>query len=162
MATSSRASSFPGNLSSAPPTDNSDSDNEEAWDEVDVTFDPRPSATIAAALAASEGGGISVVISNGDGKKKGKGKKKSDGSTVRDRMIRQERHKVHLVTLFTVGLIRNKWINDRLLHVRHSLCSLSPHTTNPLPPPLPSGETNLSSTPPHSKRLHILQSANPP
>lgn len=124
MATSSRASSFPGNLSSAPPTDNSDSDNEEAWDEVDVTFDPRPSATIAAALAASEGGGISVVISNGDGKKKGKGKKKSDGSTVRDRMIRQERHKVHLVTLFTVGLIRNKWINDRLLHAR--LISLVP------------------------------------
>lgn len=45
----------------------------------------------------------------------GVNRKKPDGSTTRERMVRQERHKTHTICHLAVGLIRNRWINDTLL-----------------------------------------------
>ncbi|KAK4701676.1 xeroderma pigmentosum group C-complementing protein, partial [Phenoliferia sp. Uapishka_3] len=99
-----------------------DSEDEDAWDEVDVEQDNRASTIAAAAAAAAGTESIEIVISKG-GKGKGK-KKKPDGSTTRDRMVRQERHKTHTICHLAVGLIRNRWLNDSLLKAR--LLSLVP------------------------------------
>lgn len=40
---------------------------------------------------------------------------------ARERMVRQERHKVHVLTLVAMGLVRNKWLNDKELQVRPAL-----------------------------------------
>lgn len=52
-----------------------DSDDEEAWDEVDVTLDQRASTLAAnkAAAAGGDGEGIEIVISKAGAKPKGKG-----------------------------------------------------------------------------------------
>jgi hypothetical protein len=36
-------------------------------------------------------------------------------------MVRQERHKVHVMALLAMGLIRNRWLNDPELQVRLQL-----------------------------------------
>ncbi|KAI5479522.1 hypothetical protein MNV49_003464 [Pseudohyphozyma bogoriensis] len=97
-------------FSSTAPDSGSDSDDEEAWDEVEI-----PTTASAAAAAAAGEEGISIVIAP---KGKGKKKRKPDGSTTRERMIRQERHKVHVISLLATGLIRNRWLNDPLLKAR--------------------------------------------
>ncbi len=33
-------------------------------------------------------------------------------NTAMERMIRQERHKTHLLCHLALGLIRNRWLND--------------------------------------------------
>lgn len=48
-------------------------------------------------------------------------RKKSDGSTTRERMIRQEKHKTHTICLLATGLIRNRYINNKELQVRSQL-----------------------------------------
>ncbi|GAA6052837.1 hypothetical protein JCM3770_006274 [Rhodotorula araucariae] len=113
-------------------------DDEEAWDEVDIpqaaapgpglvdSLDAADAALDAATAAQRAGhGGIEIVISRASNKdsRKGKGKAKA-GETARDRMIRQERHKVHVLTLLAMGLVRNKYLNDRELQAR--LVSLVP------------------------------------
>ncbi|KAK4051528.1 hypothetical protein OIV83_002668 [Microbotryomycetes sp. JL201] len=96
----------------------SDSD-EDAWDEVDVTVDHSAAALAAkhaatagtsAGAAAPESNEISITIARAP--KTGKGKRKTDGSALRDRMIRQQRHKAHAAALLAVGLVRNRFIND--------------------------------------------------
>lgn len=52
---------------------------------------------------------------------------KGKGETARERMVRQERHKVHVMALLAMGLIRNRWLNDPELQVRPQL----PFRTNP-------------------------------
>ncbi|BGP43763.1 hypothetical protein JCM10449v2_007820 [Rhodotorula kratochvilovae] len=110
-----------------------DDDDEEAWDEVDIPQAAAPvpldhldgaDAALDAATAAQRAGdgGLEIVISRGGKKDKGKGK--AAGETARDRMIRQERHKVHVLTLLAMGLVRNTYLNDKELQAR--LVSLVP------------------------------------
>ncbi|BGP58393.1 hypothetical protein JCM8202v2_006062 [Rhodotorula sphaerocarpa] len=103
-----------------------DDEEEEAWDEVDIPQAAGPSSSqqpdSAGAGASTEqgqrqegatapGGGIEIVIGRtAAGAAKGKGKGKGKGETARDRMIRQERHKVHVMSLLAMGLIRNRLI----------------------------------------------------
>ncbi|KAL8292221.1 hypothetical protein RQP46_001687 [Phenoliferia psychrophenolica] len=113
--------SWGGNSTNA--SDDDSDEDEDAWDEVDVEQDNRASTLAAAAAAAAGTEAIEIVISKGG--KKGKGaKKKPNGSTTRERMIRQERHKTHTICHLAVGLIRNRWLNDTLLKAR--LLSLVP------------------------------------
>ncbi|GAA6042387.1 hypothetical protein JCM8097_004491 [Rhodosporidiobolus ruineniae] len=110
--------------------DDDDDEDEEAWDEVDIpqAVDAagqggNSAAAQAAAAAAAAREGIEIVISKG-GQKKGKGRAKNPGATLRERMIRQERHKVHVLCLMGMALVRNKWLNDAELQAR--LLSLVP------------------------------------
>ena len=57
------------------------------------------------------------IRSNARGSAHSKGK----GETARERMVRQERHKVHVMALLAMGLIRNRWLNDPELQVRLQL-----------------------------------------
>ncbi|GAA5894635.1 hypothetical protein JCM8208_006031 [Rhodotorula glutinis] len=114
--------------------DDDDDDDEEAWDEVDI---PQAAAEVplpdldgaedaldaATAAQRAGGGGIEIVISRASTKAKGKGKAKA-GETARERMIRQERHKVHVLSLVATGIVRNQWLNDKELQAR--LVSLVP------------------------------------
>ncbi|GAA5927119.1 hypothetical protein JCM3775_002451 [Rhodotorula graminis] len=114
--------------------DDDDDDDEEAWDEVDI---PQAAAEVplpdldgandaldaATAAQRAGGGGIEIVISRASTKSKGKGKAKA-GETARERMVRQERHKVHVLSLVATGIVRNKWLNDKELQAR--LVSLVP------------------------------------
>ncbi|GAA6025408.1 hypothetical protein JCM10207_004540 [Rhodosporidiobolus poonsookiae] len=104
--------------------DDDEDDDEEAWDEVDIpqavqgsADDAGAAGARAAAAAASEGQGIEVVISHGGGAA-GKGKQKKPGLTLKERMVRQERHKVHVLSLFGMAMVRNKWLNDPELQAR--------------------------------------------
>ncbi|GAA5988475.1 hypothetical protein JCM11641_007162 [Rhodosporidiobolus odoratus] len=98
--------------------DDDEDEDEEAWDEVDIPHAVHAAgsngsqAVQAAAEAAAAGDGIEVVISKGGAKGKGKGKAKNPGQTMQERMIRQSRHKVHVLSLLGVALVRNKWCND--------------------------------------------------
>ncbi|GAA5982532.1 hypothetical protein JCM10908_006687 [Rhodotorula pacifica] len=107
-------------------------EEEEAWDEVDIPQAAPPAAgtsshgtdgtsdTGAAGHgggAAGTGAGIEIVIGRA-GPPKAKGKGKGKGETARERMIRQERHKVHVMSLLAMGLIRNRWLNDSELQAR--------------------------------------------
>lgn len=47
--------------------------------------------------------------------------RKGKGETARERMIRQERHKVHVMALLAMGLIRNRWLNDPELQVSSAI-----------------------------------------
>ncbi|SGY84410.1 BQ5605_C009g05695 [Microbotryum silenes-dioicae] len=96
-------------------------DDEEAWDEVDVMADTSVTALNTANAKNKEG--LSIVIGKMD-KKKGKGKAKADGSTTRERMVRQQRHKAHAACHLALGMIRNRQINDKLLQAR--LMSITP------------------------------------
>ncbi|BGP27913.1 DNA repair protein Rad4 [Rhodotorula toruloides] len=115
-------------------------EDEEAWDEVDIpqagaeTGQPgegavQGAAEGAAAALAAEGAakGIEIVISRGGqagANVKGKGKAK--GETARERMIRQERHKAHVLSLLAMAMIRNRWLNDKELQAR--ILSVVPQT----------------------------------
>ncbi|SCV74639.1 BQ2448_7668 [Microbotryum intermedium] len=96
-------------------------DDDEAWDEVDVMADTSITALNAANARNKEG--LSIVIGKAD-KQKGKGKAKPDGSTTRERMIRQQGHKTHAACHLALGMIRNRQINDKLLQAR--LMSITP------------------------------------
>ncbi|KAM0748756.1 Rad4-domain-containing protein [Meredithblackwellia eburnea MCA 4105] len=100
--------------------DEDSDDDEDAWDEVDVDQDNRISTLSSAAAAAAAAGSeaIEIVIQKG-GKQKAT-KKKPNGSTTRERMVRQERHKVHAICHLAVGLIRNRWLNNPLLKSRQA------------------------------------------
>ncbi|GAA5867977.1 hypothetical protein JCM8547_000771 [Rhodosporidiobolus lusitaniae] len=100
--------------------DEEDDEDEEAWDEVDIPQAVEGSSRPAeAAAAAAAGEGIEIVISKGGGKgKKGKGDKKKLGSTLLERKIRQERHKVHVLSLLAMAMVRNRWLNDAELQAR--------------------------------------------
>ncbi|GAA5833659.1 hypothetical protein JCM11251_003196 [Rhodosporidiobolus azoricus] len=112
-----------------PDEEDEDDDDEEAWDEVDIPQAVDSASGVggdaarAAAQAAAGGEGIEVVISKGGQGKKGKGKGKP-GTTLRERMIRQERHKVHILSLMAMAVVRNRWLNDAELQAR--LLSLVP------------------------------------
>lgn len=38
--------------------------------------------------------------------------------TPQERQLRQERHKVHVISLLSMGLVRNRWLNDKELQAR--------------------------------------------
>ncbi|GAA5881496.1 hypothetical protein JCM3774_000136 [Rhodotorula dairenensis] len=115
--------------------DEEDEEEEEAWDEVDIPQAAPPPSLAAGAAATlhhsgdsagqatatsgqgAPGAGIEIVIGRA-GPAKGKGKAKGKGETARERMIRQERHKVHVMSLLAMGLIRNRWLNDPELQAR--------------------------------------------
>ncbi|KAM0789840.1 hypothetical protein ACM66B_006687 [Microbotryomycetes sp. NB124-2] len=98
--------------------------DEDAWDEVDVTLDNSAAALAAKhnskqhaghATPGASGQGNEISITIAKATKQGKGKRKTDGSALRDRMIRQQRHKAHAAALLAVGLVRNRFINDKLV-----------------------------------------------
>lgn len=43
--------------------------------------------------------------------------RKSNALTAAERQLRQERHKVHVMTLLAMGLVRNRYLNDKELQV---------------------------------------------
>ncbi|BGP11688.1 hypothetical protein JCM10049v2_007608 [Rhodotorula toruloides] len=107
--------------------------DEEAWDEVDIpqagaetgqaggAGEDQGAAEGADAATAAERAakGIEIVISRGgQAGAKGKGKGKAKGETARERMIRQERHKAHVLSLLAMAMIRNRWLNDKELQAR--------------------------------------------
>ncbi|GJN94079.1 hypothetical protein Rhopal_007143-T1 [Rhodotorula paludigena] len=130
-ATTSSSAARQGPEPDADHADDDDDDDEEAWDEVDIPqaalapdgADGAAPAAGGSGDGAADGGGIEIVIARAGAKAKGKGKAKA-GETARERMVRQERHKVHVLTLVAVGLVRNKWLNDKELQAR--LVSLVP------------------------------------
>ncbi|BGO95940.1 hypothetical protein JCM10020v2_007677 [Rhodotorula toruloides] len=108
-------------------------EDEEAWDEVDIpqagaetgqageAGEDQGAAEGADAATAAERAakGIEIVISRGgQAGAKGKGKGKAKGETARERMIRQERHKAHVLSLLAMAMIRNRWLNDKELQAR--------------------------------------------
>ncbi|KWU42458.1 Rad4-domain-containing protein [Rhodotorula sp. JG-1b] len=119
-------------------------EEEEAWDEVDIpqAAPPPPplgstadslnagTAEHGSATAGAGGAGIEIVIGRAPPKAKGNkaGKPRSNargsahskgkGETARERMVRQERHKAHVMALLAMGLIRNRWLNDPELQAR--------------------------------------------
>ena len=50
--------------------------------------------------------------------------RKSNALTAAERQLRQERHKVHVMTLLAMGLVRNRYLNDKELQVTVSLSLL--------------------------------------
>ncbi|KAK4056349.1 hypothetical protein OIO90_002492 [Microbotryomycetes sp. JL221] len=110
------------------------SNDEDAWDEIDVTADHSAEALARAqqVIRESDAGhasnkGLSITIASAS---KGKGKrartdseipfdsKKSDGTALQERMVRQQRHRAHAAALLAVGLVRNRFINDKMLQAR--------------------------------------------
>ena len=62
--------------------------------------------------------------------------RKSNALTAAERQLRQERHKVQAMTLLAMGLVRNRYLNDKELQVTVSLslsCFLSTLTHLTLP-----------------------------
>ncbi|KAI0064088.1 Rad4-domain-containing protein [Artomyces pyxidatus] len=77
-------------------------------------------------------------------------KKKTSGISHAERLVRIDCHKVHTVALLTNGWIRNKWLNDQLLHAR--LLSLTPlHIQNQF------AMIHKSRIPEAAKRGHLFE-----
>lgn len=76
-------------------------------------------------------------------------KQKSEAESL-ERFVRLQAHRLHTIALLTNASIRNKWINDPLLHVRH------PSTTFMLWPYLifPLGSSHVPHTPRSPNLVH--------
>ncbi|TFY83199.1 hypothetical protein EWM64_g818 [Hericium alpestre] len=113
---------------SAPPEGqallNADSDDDEMdWEEVDVP----QAAPLQLDLEEGPSTRPNIEITLKSRKAphgKDTPKKKPGGMSQAERLMRIDYHKIHTVALLANGWVRNKWINDSLLHAR--LLSLTP------------------------------------
>ncbi|OCH87725.1 Rad4-domain-containing protein [Obba rivulosa] len=101
-----------------------ESEDDFDWEEVEV---PQASVTLdvlenSQAAGPSQKPNIEITIQT---QKKGTLKKSSKGEQLyAERLTRLTSHKIHTVALLGNAAVRNKWINDALLHAR--LMSLTP------------------------------------
>ncbi|GAA6024210.1 hypothetical protein JCM11491_001286 [Sporobolomyces phaffii] len=102
--------------------DRDDSEEEGAWDEVDIPNQPLDDPTALAEGTAHRSAHekpLEIVIRRaGEHESAKNGKKKSTALTPHERQLRQERHKVHVMSLLAMGLVRNRWLNDKELQAR--------------------------------------------
>lgn len=130
-----------------PPTEvGGEGDTDESFDDVEAMygydFHSAPSAPVTDTEVttagpskskdqASKNGAIEVTLGPGDGLTAEERKRKEmlalrrKPLTARDRAIRLEAHKLHVVALLSNASVRNKWLTDDLLKSR--LLSLAPH-----------------------------------
>ncbi|KIK69809.1 hypothetical protein GYMLUDRAFT_34213 [Collybiopsis luxurians FD-317 M1] len=92
--------------------DDGDSDNEMDWEEVQVPDQP------------SHDQPLMKIVLRPDNEDEVLAKKKSNVMSHAERLLRIDCHKIHTVLLLLSARIRNKWLNDELLHAR--LLSLTP------------------------------------
>ncbi|GAA5843558.1 hypothetical protein JCM3766R1_002411 [Sporobolomyces carnicolor] len=102
-----------------------DDDQEEAWDEVDIpTSNQQEQPTTTTRSTPGEPGPgrepIEIVIARpGKTLQQTKDdKKRALAQSREERKLRQERHKVHVMTLFASSLVRNHALNDKELQAR--------------------------------------------
>ncbi|KAH8104624.1 Rad4-domain-containing protein [Cristinia sonorae] len=108
------------------PTAEAESDDDFDWEEVDV---PQPSA-LDISLGQDEDqpgpsrGNIEITIQARP--KPDEAAKQKAAQIAADRAMRLDCHKMHTICLIANAQVRNKWLNDKLLHAR--LMSLTPMT----------------------------------
>ncbi|GAA5963176.1 hypothetical protein JCM3765_003635 [Sporobolomyces pararoseus] len=125
--------STPASSSSEDENQDDNSEEEEAWDEVDIPPNNQQVESSTSQNPTAGGGGNEGKVQNGGrdieivirkaGEKNqslqdSKNKKKSTALTPQERQLRQERHKVHVISLLSMGLLRNQWLNDKELQAR--------------------------------------------
>ncbi|KAA1469725.1 Rad4-domain-containing protein [Dentipellis sp. KUC8613] len=102
---------------------NAESDEDEMdWEEVPVPQHIPIEETVEEGPSTKPN--IEITLKAGPKKGKDASKKKPTGIPHAERLMRIDCHKVHTVALLTNAWIRNKWLNDPLLHAR--LLSLTP------------------------------------
>ncbi|KAH9841395.1 Rad4-domain-containing protein [Rhodofomes roseus] len=105
-----------------------DSDDDFDWEEVAVPQAEQPAVSLAADNDVQEGSSrnshIEITIHTERRGKKGAKKDPRAAQLYAERLARLTCHQVHTVCLLANARIRNKWINDRLLHAR--LLSITP------------------------------------
>ncbi|KAF8587586.1 Rad4-domain-containing protein [Ramaria rubella] len=107
--------------------DDSSDEDEMDWEEVDVPTVHTPpvdneAATLSITSQAGPSKSIEITLDAVKKKKPLEGKK--TGMSHAERVMRLECHKIHTICLISNGWMRNKYLNDRLLHAR--LMSLTP------------------------------------
>lgn len=110
----------------------SSSDDDMEWDEVIIP--PIESvATTATELTIEEKTRPNIEITLNVPRSKAKEDvlaKKRREEALLERVVRLESHKLHTLCLLANGAIRNRWINDEILHVSNrSSCNITAETS---------------------------------
>ncbi|KAK0202067.1 hypothetical protein DFS33DRAFT_1386353 [Desarmillaria ectypa] len=92
-----------GATSELEPVVDADSEDDIDWEEVEVEAQPEPERHIEITLHE---------------RPKSKDQVKKKGISHAERVLRINCHKIHTVSLFANAWVRNKWLNDELLHAR--------------------------------------------
>ncbi|KDQ20907.1 hypothetical protein BOTBODRAFT_124782 [Botryobasidium botryosum FD-172 SS1] len=108
---------------------NEDSDDDMDWEDVIIPHATVPTATEGAEVslentAETARAPIQITLERQPQKKLDEEAKERARAQALDRLIRLESHKLHVISLLASTSIRNRWVNDELLHAR--LLSLTP------------------------------------